>query len=61
MVKIGDKIRIIAMDDCGYDLKAREYAGKEGEVVFIDNMGHLHGTWGGLAVIPDVDRFEVIG
>lgn len=61
MVKVGDKIRIIAMDDCGYDTTAREYSGREGEVVFIDSMGQLHGTWGGLAVIPNVDRFVVIG
>lgn len=60
-VKVGDKIRIIKMDDCGYDKSAREYAGREGEVTLVDGMGQLHGTWGGLAVIPGVDEFEIIG
>lgn len=36
------------------------YAGKEGKVISIDDMGQLHGTWGGLAVIPEVDDFEII-
>lgn len=52
--QIGDKIRIIYMKG------ESNYAGKEGVVKTIDDFGQLHGTWGGLAVIPDMDEFEVI-
>ena len=59
-VKIGDTIRIIRMnDDGGKDLQARMYNGRSGVVEHIDSIGQLHGTWGGLAVIPGVDDFEV--
>ena len=53
--KVGDKIRIIHLE--GED---NSYDGKEGEVEHIDGIGQLHGTWGGLAVIPGVDEFEII-
>ena len=60
-VKIGDTIMIIRMnDDGGKDLQARMYNGRSVVVEHIDSMGQLHGTWGGLAVIPGVDDFEVI-
>ena len=36
------------------------YAGKQGVITKIDDMGQLHGTWGGLAVIPGVDEFTII-
>lgn len=36
------------------------YDGNEGTIEFIDSLGQLHGTWGGLAVIPEVDRFVII-
>lgn len=55
-VKVGDRIRILKMDDP----YALYYPGKEGVVTYIDDMGHLHGTWGGLAVLLDVDEIEVI-
>ena len=54
MSKIGDKIRIISMAD------EPRYSGREGIVQRIDDMGQLHGTWGGLAVIPGEDSFEII-
>jgi len=54
-VKVGDKIRIIHLE--GED---NSYDGKEGEVTNIDSIGQLHGTWGGLAVIPGVDQFEAV-
>lgn len=54
MAKIGDKIRIINMSD------EPRYSGREGVITHIDDMGQLHGTWGGLAVIPGVDSFEII-
>ena len=52
--KIGQKIRIINMTD------EPRYAGREGNITSIDDIGQLHGTWGGLAVIPGEDSFEVI-
>ena len=60
-VKIGDTIRIIYLDDAdGKDTRASGYAGRSGKVEFIDSMGQLHGTWGGLAIILEVDEFEIV-
>ena len=60
-VKIGDTSRIIRMnDDGGKDLQAQMHNGRSGVVEHIDSIGQLHGTWGGLAVIPGVDDFEVL-
>ena len=55
-VRIGDRIRIIRLDD-PYD---NSYNGREGIVEHIDSFGQLHGTWGGLAVIPEEDEFIVL-
>ena len=55
-VAVGDKIRILRLDD-PYDY---DYPGRVGIVKHIDSAGQLHGTWGGLAVIPGVDEFEII-
>lgn len=52
---VGDKIRIIHLRD-----EDSRYDGKEGTIEFIDSLGQLHGMWGGLAVIPEVDRFVII-
>ena len=57
MAKIGDTIRINFMDD---QLNGWRYAGKEGVIERIDAIGQLHGTWGGLAVVPGVDSYTVI-
>ena len=60
-VKIGDIIRIIRMEDAGgRDTQAAGGAGRTGTVEFIDSIGQLHGTWGGLAIIPEVDDFEIV-
>ena len=60
-VKKGDTIRIIRMnDDGGKDFQARMYNGRSGVVEYIDFLGQLHGTWGGIAIIPETDEFEVI-
>lgn len=32
----------------------------QGVVEYVDDMGQLHGTWGGLAVIPGVDEIKII-
>ena len=53
-VRIGDKIRIL-------DMKGEpQYDGKTGTVTHIDAIGQIHGTWGGCALIPGVDEYEVI-
>ena len=57
MVHIGDKIKILRL--CGEPINS-PYYGKEGIIKHIDDIGQLHGTWGGLAVDPDVDEFLVI-
>jgi len=56
MAKVGDKIRIIKMEDP----RGGDYEGREGFVISIDDIGQLHGTWGGLAVIPEVDEYIVL-
>lgn len=56
-MKVGDKIRIVKMDD---DLSGIEYEGREGVIEFIDSMGQLHGTWGGLTIIPEVDVIQIL-
>ncbi len=53
-VKVGDKLRIIEMQG------EPQYTGKVGVVEYIDDIGQLHGTWGGCAIIPDKDKFKVI-
>ena len=54
MAKVGQKIRIIDMDG------EPHYTGREGVITHIDDMGQLHGTWGGLAVVPETDSYELI-
>lgn len=53
-MKVGDKIRIL-------DMKGEpQYDGKTGTVTHIDAIGQIHGTWGGCALIPGIDEYEVI-
>ena len=54
-MKIGTRIRIIHLSS-----EDNRYDGKEGIVEYIDDIGQLHGTWGGLAIIPEEDDFIVI-
>ena len=54
MVKVGDRIRIVYMSG------EPHYTGKEGTVRRIDDAGQIHGSWGGCALIPDEDEFEII-
>lgn len=51
---VGTKLKIIDMTD------EPQYSGKAGVVEFIDDEGQLHGTWGGCALIPNVDEFEKV-
>ena len=54
MIEVGDKIIINYMKD------EPDYWGREGIITSIDSMGQLHGTWGGLAVIPNEDDYTLI-
>ena len=53
--KTGQKIRIIHLKN-----ENDAYDGRTGTITHIDSMGQLHGTWGGLAIIPEEDDFEII-
>lgn len=53
-VKPGDKLRIIYMKG------EPQYIGKEGYVRVIDDAKQIHGSWGACAIIPSVDKYEVI-
>lgn len=52
--KVGDTIRIIEMKD------EPEYSGRVGVVDLVDGIGQLHGSWGGLAVQPENDTYEIL-
>lgn len=52
--KVGDRIRIIRMAG------EPQYSGREGLITNIDDIGQLHGTWGGCAVILDEDDIEIL-
>ena len=53
-VKIGDTIKIIKMDG------EPQYTNREGVVTHIDDVGQIHGTWGGCAIIPEVDTYIIL-
>ncbi len=53
-LKVGDTIRIIEM------IGEPQYSGKVGTIELIDDIGQIHGTWGGLAVQADRDKWEKI-
>jgi hypothetical protein len=52
--KVGSTVKIISMAG------EPEYTGKVGKITKIDDAGQLHGTWGGLALIPGDDKFELV-
>ena len=54
-LKIGQKVRIIEM------VGEPHYSGRTGVVEKIDDIGQVHGSWGGCAIRPMAgDRYEVI-
>ena len=53
-IKIGDKIKIIHMEG------EPQYTNREGVVTHIDDAGQIHGTWGGCAIIPEVDTYIIL-
>ena len=54
MANVGDRVKIINMTG---DEKMN---GKIGEVTLIDSFGQLHGSWGECAIIPLIDKFEIV-
>lgn len=52
--KVGDTIRIIKMEG------EPQYTGKIGVVELIDSTGQVHGTWGGCAIQPEHDTYEIL-
>ena len=55
-LKVGQKIRIVEM------VGEPQYSGRTGVVEHIDDIGQVHGSWGGCALRPmDGDKWEVIG
>lgn len=56
LVKVGSSIEIVNI----VDEYASSYLGKRGTVTLIDDIGQLHGTWGGLAIIPEIDTFKIL-
>lgn len=50
--KVGDKIYIIEMKG------EPQYTGRVGVITKIDDLGQLHGTWGGLAINLECDTIE---
>lgn len=57
MAKVGDKIVINGF--AGDEPSADKYIGKIGVVKSIDDMGIIHGTWGGLGLLHE-DDYEVL-
>lgn len=53
-VKIGDLIKVIKMEG------EPDYSYRVGTVTAIDGIGQLHGTWGGLAIIPEKDTYQIL-
>ena len=53
-LKINDTIKIIKMEG------EPQYTDREGIVTHIDDAGQIHGTWGGCAVIPEVDTYIIV-
>lgn len=54
MPEVGDTIRINYMKD------EPQMTDKEGTIRLIDDYGQIHCQEFGLAVIPDIDDFEII-
>ena len=53
-IKIGDTIKILNMKG------EPHYKDREGMVTHIDDVGQIHGTWGGCALIPGIDTYIIL-
>ena len=62
MLKRGTKIRVIRMYNAeGVDWQASRLNGREFTVRMVDSAGQIHLEETGLALIPGVDEYEVVG
>lgn len=52
--KVGDTIRIVEMTG------EPSYSGRVGVVELVDDIGQIHGSWGGLAIQPEHDTYEIL-
>lgn len=55
MLKIEGKRKVHIIEMVGEP----QYNGREGYATYIDDLGQIHGTWGGLALQPRRDKFTV--
>ena len=61
IMKKGDKIRIIRMDDNnGKDYQATAMNDRVVTVKFVDGIGQIHLEESGLALIPGIDEYELM-
>ena len=54
VANIGAKVAIVEMN------KEPNYVGKYGTIIHIDDIGQIHGSWGGCALIPELDVYLII-
>ena len=52
----GSRIELIHMED---NWAVPE--GTCGTVEIVDDAGQIHGTWGGCAIVPEIDDFIILG
>lgn len=50
---VGHRVKIYNMQD------EPSYTNKEGVITSVDDIGQLHGTWGGCALVPELDEFQI--
>ena len=55
---VGDTIKIVQFSGDCYESE-RRLIGKTGVVEYIDDLGAIHGTWGGLALLPEDDYIVI--
>lgn len=58
--KVGDIVMILGFSGSQYKSE-QELIGKTGKVTFIDSTGAIHGTWGGISLLPDDDYVVCFG
>ena len=56
MVKIEGKRKVHIIKMVGEP----QYNGREGYATYIDDMGQIHGTWGGLALQPNFKNYRIV-
>ena len=56
--KVGDTIKIVQFSGDCYESE-RRLIGKTGVVEYIDDFGAIHGTWGGLSLLPEDDYIVI--